>query len=399
MNKIGFSGTLDPLTNGHIWVIEEARRLADNVEIYLAENPGKKTMFPIAERKKMIETYIISRGWLNVTVHIVMNKFTARFAKNRGVEYMIRGIRNSVDFEYEDLIQDVNANMLHGCKTMFVIPPTNAGGGADGVNLGAVSSSFVKGLIGNVGWHWEVEKLIPKTHYDQIMMAWLKKEWDSAWPDDSVYHLNSRSKIDTWFNHLVAAYTGPTRHYHDLNHIVHGLSEINAWQANNRGRDDDTARLKQAFWFHDYIYGEATSTSSDEAQSCNAYRNAGLATFEWESDVSKLILATDHFQANSIVSHLKDVMLGADLAILGQNPDVYDNYTKQIAKEYLSKYTVAEYNSGRSKAMKSLLAKAEANTLYSHPYFSAEYNAMAIENMSREINDLEHGIVNFEHQN
>lgn len=387
MHKIGFSGTLDPLTNGHIWVIEEARRMADNVEIYVSQAPGKKTMFDIETRQKTIQAYVESRGWDNVSVHIVLNKFIARFAKNRGVEYLIRGIRNSVDFEYEDLIQEVNANMLHGCKTLFVIPPATSG--ARGVGLGAVSSSFVKGLIGNVGWHWEIKKLLPKTHYDQIIHNFLKAEWDASWLVGDVNKGLGKGVNDSWYEEVIRNYGGPDRHYHNLEHLVHGLTEINAWAANTGANNVSVMTIKQAFWFHDYVYGQATEHTSDEKQSAYALQDTKLSNGSMGNSAYRLILATSHFEQASIDEPLKDVMLGADLAILGQDWEVYEQYTRDIQKEYLPKYTVAEYNSGRLKAMKHLLAKAEIGTLFEDPYFSAEYSSKAIENMTREINDIE----------
>lgn len=387
MNKIGFSGTLDPLTNGHIWVIEEARRMADNVEIYVSQAPGKKTMFDIETRLKTIQTYIESRGWANVTAHIVLGKFIARFAKNRGVEYLIRGIRNSVDFEYEDLIQEVNSNMLHGCKTLFVIPPATAG--AAGVNLGAVSSSFVKGLIGNVGWHWEIKKLLPKTHYDQIIHNFLKSEWDKSWLVGDPNKGLGKGVNDSWYEDVILNYGGPMRHYHNLDHLVHGLTEINTWAANTGANSTEVMTLKQAFWFHDYVYGKATETASDERQSADAFMATKLSNGGMGRAAYRLILATSHFEEDKVDEPLKDVMLGVDLAILGQTWEVYEQYCENVQKEYLTKYTLAEYNSGRLKALKHLLNKAEIGTLLTDPYFASEYRETAIRNMSYEINLLE----------
>ena len=390
MHKIGFSGTLDPLTNGHIWVIEEARRMADNVEIYVSQAPGKKTMFDIATRQRTIQDYVESRGWDNVTVHIVLNKFIARFAKNRGVDYLIRGIRNSVDFEYEDLIQEVNANMLHGCKTLFVIPPATAG--AAGVNLGAVSSSFVKGLIGNVGWHWEIKKLLPKTHYDQIIYDFLKKEWDASWLVGDVNKGLGKGVNDSWFEEVIRNYGGLDRHYHNVEHLVHGLTEINAWASNTGANTVSVMTLKQAFWFHDYVYGQATEKASDEKQSAEAFLNTKLSNGSMGNSAYRLILATSHFEQANIDEPLKDVMLGADLAILGQDWSVYSEYAANTRLEYLNKYTRAEYDIGRVRALKHLLAKAEIGTLIEDPYFAAEYNETAISNMRREINELENDL-------
>ena len=55
MKKIGFSGTLDPITNGHMWVINEARSIADEVVVFLSENTAKKPKFSAEERKLSAE--------------------------------------------------------------------------------------------------------------------------------------------------------------------------------------------------------------------------------------------------------------------------------------------------------------------------------------------------------
>lgn len=138
MKKIAFSGTLDPITNGHLWVIQEARALADEVVVFISENPVKKPQFSALERKDIIERSVAECGWDNVSVVIVKGDYTARAAKRHGIEYLVRGIRNTSDFDYENLIQQTNVDVLDGAKTIFVMPPRD---------LGSVSSSFVLSLI------------------------------------------------------------------------------------------------------------------------------------------------------------------------------------------------------------------------------------------------------------
>lgn len=84
---------------------------------------------------------------------------------------------------------------------------------------------------------------------------------------------------------------------------------------------------------------------------------------------------------------LKDTMLGADLAILGQEDDVYDTYAHAIRQEY-SHVQQEIYNKQRRKALMHLRQKAEENTLYANDYFAAQYNDRAIVNMTREIAQL-----------
>jgi pantetheine-phosphate adenylyltransferase len=83
--EIGFSGTLDPITNGHMWVINEARSLADEVVVFLSENPAKKPKFSAEERKSIIALSCAEQGWDNVSVVIVRGDYTARAAKKQGV--------------------------------------------------------------------------------------------------------------------------------------------------------------------------------------------------------------------------------------------------------------------------------------------------------------------------
>jgi len=77
-------------------------------------------------------------------------------------------------------------------------------------------------------------------------------------------------------------------------------------------------------------------------------------------------------------------MLGADLAILGQEDDVYDAYARTIRQEY-GHVAEALYTEQRDKALVHLRQKAEANALYADAYFAAQYNERAIANMTREL--------------
>ena len=158
MKKIGFSGTLDPITNGHMWVIGEARVLADEVVVLISENPFKKPQFGAALRKQIVEQSVAAQGWDNVSVVLVRGDYTARAAKRMGIDFLIRGIRNTSDFDYENLIQQANVDVLNGAKTLFVMPPRD---------LGSVSSSFVRGLQGPVGWHWTTQRFMPAPAYRQ----------------------------------------------------------------------------------------------------------------------------------------------------------------------------------------------------------------------------------------
>ncbi|WP_317201578.1 pantetheine-phosphate adenylyltransferase [Janthinobacterium sp.] len=379
MKKIGFSGTLDPITNGHMWVIGEARSIADEVIVFLSQNPVKQPQFPAEERKKIIEQSARELGWENVQVVIVKNDYTARVAKKQGVDYLIRGIRTTADFDYENLIQQTNVDVLQGAKTIFVMPPRD---------LGSVSSSFVKALEGPVGWNWTMKKFVPGPAYRAWILSWLRREWDGLWDYAGAAELE-RALIEHWFAHLTGpkAYGGAERHYHNLDHLVHGLCEIRGWAAYTQASRYDMDIVKKAFWFHDALYerDEAALYSNEEA-SAQLWLSSGLDKIAC-ADVAALIRATDHFQGPAIEHKLKDVMLSVDLTILGQNDEVYQAYTGAIRREY-AHVEEARFREQRQLALISLRAKAEAGALFGDAYFAEQYNDTAIDNLTREIDAL-----------
>ena len=382
MKKIAFSGTLDPITNGHMWVIQEARALADAVVIFISENPFKKPQFPADRRKTIVEQCVAAQGWSDVSVVLVKGDYTARVAKRHGIDYLIRGIRNNADFDYENLIQQANVDVLGGAKTLFVMPPRD---------LGSVSSSFVRGLQGPVGWHFSVRKFLPAPAYRAWILDWLRKDWEVLF-DYSKLAADAIGIADRWFEFLVGdtAYGSPQRHYHTLDHLVHGLSEIAVWAANTNATPAEVATLKQAYWFHDAVYHVPQQRISNEEQSARLWLESGLdaASADTIDAAAQLIRATDHLQMNTISHPLKNVMLGADLAIFGQPEDVYDAYARAVRLEY-GDVPDEVYRANRSKVMLHFQAMARAGTLYPDQYFSTLYREAALDNIEREIATLQ----------
>lgn len=400
MKKIAFTGTLDPITNGHMWVIEEARSLADEVTVFLSENAAKRPQFPAEKRKQIIEMSAAERGWHNVSVVIVKGDYTARAAKKHGIDYLIRGIRNTADFDYENLIQQTNVDVLHGAKTIFVMPPRD---------LGSVSSSFVGALQGPVGWNWNVRKFVPGPAHRAWMADWLRREWDLLWHGGAdgtatgatsatgATGATSATTTDTWFDYLTGGLShGSTqRHYHNLDHLVHGLTEIRVWGLNTGADAAALSTLKKAFWFHDAVLDISPAAGpvhdddslSAEERSARIWLESQVETETADDGVAALIRATDPAQAVSIDHPLKAVMLALDRAILGQDDDVYDYYAEGIRREYrhLSDQTYAER---RRQALEHLLQEAETGHLFGDDYFVARYNDNAIDNMQREIKQL-----------
>jgi pantetheine-phosphate adenylyltransferase len=373
LKKIAFSGTLDPITNGHLWVIGEARELADEVVVLISENPFKKPQFHAASRKEIVERSVAAQGWTNVSVVLVRGDYTARAAKRLGIDFLIRGIRNTSDFDYENLIQQANVDVLHGAKTLFVMPPRD---------LGSVSSSFVRGLQGPVGWHWTTRQFMPAPAYAAWILDWLRKDWDSLWPLDD-------PNAAAWFARLTGAtaYGAEARPYHNLDHLVHGLTEITVWAANAGAGEAQLAVLKKAFWFHDAVYGGGSGAGSNEEQSAQLWLSSKLDNGAVVDDVASLIRATEHLAPAASRHALQDVMQGVDLAILGQADAVYDGYACAVRAEYRHVEEM-DYLAGRERILAHFAAQAAAGTLYPDAYFADLYNQRARENLARELETL-----------
>ena len=117
MKKIALiPGTFDPVTIGHLELVRFASGIFDEVVVCICVNPDKKHLFTETERREMLERAVAS--YPNVRVD-VQHGMTADYAVSIGAEYIIRGIRNAKDAEYELKMADFNLN-YRGVRTLFV---------------------------------------------------------------------------------------------------------------------------------------------------------------------------------------------------------------------------------------------------------------------------------------
>ena len=117
MKKIALiPGTFDPVTIGHLELVRFASGIFDEVVVCICVNPDKKHLFTEPERREMLERAVAS--YPNVRVD-VQHGMTADYAVSIGAEYIIRGIRNAKDAEYELKMADFNLN-YRGVRTLFV---------------------------------------------------------------------------------------------------------------------------------------------------------------------------------------------------------------------------------------------------------------------------------------
>lgn len=372
MKKIAFAGTFDPITNGHLWCIEEALNIAEEVVVIIAVNSVKTPLFDDNTRKIMIEEAIKSiPNHEKITVKILKNEYVAQAAiLNFGCDYLIRGIRSALDFDYEALIQKTNTDVLSGAKTIFVMPPRD---------LEAVSSSFVKSLVGPIGWHWNIQEFIP----DVVYRYWIKKYIKEV----SLKFCQDNKMID-FVTEISQYYESDDRFYHNMEHLAHCLQELEWLDKNTVQSQNNLKILCIALLGHDVIYGSNMQGKSDEelsAQWTESWMiNKEVLNKEDAMTVKLLIEKTQYLSKNiSLDTDLDKIMCSIDLAVLSKTKKVYCKYSANIRKEY-QEVPEESYRLGRSVALKKLLSMPK---LYECESFF-QYESLARKNLNEEINQL-----------
>jgi pantetheine-phosphate adenylyltransferase len=145
--KALFSGTFDPFTIGHYALVKRALCIADEIIIAIGINSNKKTLFSLEERMKNIKNIYAKEKRVKIKSY---NTLTIDFAKKLKVDFILRGIRNISDFEYEKNMADINSK-LSGIETVFLFSEPE---------YGYVSSSLVRELINHKK---DISNLIPIT--------------------------------------------------------------------------------------------------------------------------------------------------------------------------------------------------------------------------------------------
>ena len=120
MRKIAlFPGSFDPMTNGHLNLIERSAKLFDEVIIGVFINTSKQTLFTPEEKKYLIEE--ATKEMPNVRVIMQETQLTVESAKSLGANFLIRGIRNVKDYEYEKDIAKMNQHLAPEIETVFLL--------------------------------------------------------------------------------------------------------------------------------------------------------------------------------------------------------------------------------------------------------------------------------------
>ncbi|MEM1001332.1 MAG: pantetheine-phosphate adenylyltransferase [Bacteroidota bacterium] len=138
MRRALFPGSFDPITLGHFDIIKRGVKLFDEVVVAIGINAEKSYMFSIVERQKFIEEAFKDEPRVKVVTY---HGLTVDFCKEIDAEFILRGLRNPADFEFEKAIAHTNRKMSK-IETVFLL--TAAG-------TSFISSSIVRDVIRNEG--------------------------------------------------------------------------------------------------------------------------------------------------------------------------------------------------------------------------------------------------------
>ncbi|EAC3131145.1 TPA: pantetheine-phosphate adenylyltransferase [Listeria monocytogenes] len=146
-------GTFDPITNGHLDIIERAAKIFDVLYVSVLNNSSKKPLFTIEERMEMIRQ--VTAHLPNVQVESASG-LTVDYAATRGATAIVRGLRAVSDFEYEMQIASMNRTLNADIETFFVMTNTK---------YSFLSSSMVKEVAQYQG---DISELVPKIVNKQV---------------------------------------------------------------------------------------------------------------------------------------------------------------------------------------------------------------------------------------
>ena len=146
MKKAVFPGSFDPITIGHLDIVERAIKVFDEIIIAVGDNTDKKYMFPKEKRVEFVKQTFYNYNNVKIESY---DGLTVDFCRKNNIEFMIRGLRNPADFEFEKSIALTNREMTD-IETIFLLTsPENS----------FISSSIVRDLIRNNG---DYKLFIPK---------------------------------------------------------------------------------------------------------------------------------------------------------------------------------------------------------------------------------------------
>lgn len=149
--KIGiYAGSFDPITNGHLDIIQRSSKLFDQLYVVIMNNTSKSYLFTFAEKKALILASLKTLSCDNIQVKVVADKLVAEVAKELGAHFLVRGIRTISDWNYEISMQQINNLQDSNLETIYLTSKPE---------YMFIASSMIKEVTKYGG---QITKLVPK---------------------------------------------------------------------------------------------------------------------------------------------------------------------------------------------------------------------------------------------
>ena len=150
MKKIAlFPGSFDPFTKGHELIVKKSIKIFDEITVGIGVNNSKEYLFDIQKRIKHINSLFEGQSNINVSE---FKTLTVNFCKKIDATHIIRGLRNSNDFEFEKTIAQMNKN-ISGIETLFFLTDEK---------YGSINSSLIREIYKHNG---SIEKFVTNAHH------------------------------------------------------------------------------------------------------------------------------------------------------------------------------------------------------------------------------------------
>lgn len=153
IRKAIFAGSFDPITNGHLDIIERSSKLFDELQIGVLYNPNKKGLFNFEERVNLIES---STSHLDNIKVVSFEGLLVDYCKYNGIDTLVRGVRSGADIEYELQMAHMNRELNPDIETI-ILPTTT--------KYSFISSSLIKEVL---AFDADIKNLVPKVVLEEL---------------------------------------------------------------------------------------------------------------------------------------------------------------------------------------------------------------------------------------
>ena len=346
MKKAVYAGSFDPITNGHLHIIKKACSMFDEVIVLIANNPEKKYMFSLSERKEICRKSLLEMK-IKAGVEACENRLVAEFSHtNLNAQFLIRGIRSVNDFQEEVDIYHTNRRISHDIETVFLMPD---------IDLSSLRSSVVKGLVGLRDWWWNISDVVPRTVLRSLSEKCASKIWNDTWDDQLSNGLSVYNQIYS------------SSEYHNWIHVLNCLQLLEDFDGLSESEKKD---LTKALLVHDVV---------------DLNLDVGNDSYWSKIGIAKLILATNHdITPESGWSRLENIAHDVDLEVLSWSKDRYNTYTKLVRREYCD-LSDSEWRFGRSKFLELMLKRER---IYLTDEYFENKEVAAASNMTNELEGM-----------